>query len=37
VAGVHLMAFAWEEAVPEILERAGIGPRQTREPLAHAH
>ena len=38
VAGVHLMAFAWEEAVPEILDRAGIGPRSTRGPhLAHAH
>ena len=22
VAGVHVMAFGWEEAVPEILERA---------------
>jgi methylenetetrahydrofolate reductase (NADPH) len=28
VAGVHLMAFAWEEAVPEILDRAGIGARR---------
>ncbi len=27
VAGIHLMAFAWEEAIPEILERAGIGRR----------
>ena len=26
VAGVHVMAVGWEEAVPEILERAGIGP-----------
>lgn len=33
VAGVHLMAFAWEEAVPEILQRAGIGPRQSRPPV----
>ena len=28
VAGVHVMAFSWEEAIPEILERAGI-PRRT--------
>lgn len=27
VSGVHLMAFAWEEAVPEILSRAGIEAR----------
>jgi methylenetetrahydrofolate reductase (NADPH) len=27
VAGIHVMAFAWEEAIPEILERAGIGRR----------
>lgn len=27
VAGVHVMAFGWEESVPEILERAGIGKR----------
>jgi methylenetetrahydrofolate reductase (NADPH) len=27
VAGIHLMAFAWEEAIPEVLERAGIGRR----------
>jgi len=27
VAGVHVMAFGWEDAIPEILERAGIGPR----------
>lgn len=25
VAGVHVMAFGWEEAVPEILSRAGLG------------
>jgi methylenetetrahydrofolate reductase (NADPH) len=24
VAGVHLMAFSWEEAIPEIIERAGL-------------
>lgn len=27
VSGVHIMAFAWEEAVPEILSRAGIAAR----------
>jgi len=26
VAGVHIMAIAWEEKVPEIVERAGIYP-----------
>jgi methylenetetrahydrofolate reductase (NADPH) len=28
VAGVHVMAFSWEEAIPEILERAGL-PRRS--------
>lgn len=28
VAGVHVMAFGNERAVPEILQRAGFGPRQ---------
>jgi methylenetetrahydrofolate reductase (NADPH) len=28
VAGVHVMAFNWEEAIPEILERAGLRPRR---------
>ena len=27
VAGVHLMAIAWEETIPEIVERAGLYPR----------
>jgi len=27
VAGVHIMAIEWEEAVPEIVERAGLLPR----------
>jgi methylenetetrahydrofolate reductase (NADPH) len=27
VAGVHVMAFNWEDAIPEILERAGLGSR----------
>jgi hypothetical protein len=27
VAGVHVMAIGWEDAVPEILERAGLGRR----------
>lgn len=31
VAGVHIMAFSWEEAIPEILERAGIGRRGKSE------
>jgi methylenetetrahydrofolate reductase (NADPH) len=29
VAGVHLMAVEWEEAVPEIVEMAGLLPRPT--------
>jgi 5,10-methylenetetrahydrofolate reductase len=31
VAGVHIMAVEWEEAVPEILELAGLLPRPTPE------
>jgi methylenetetrahydrofolate reductase (NADPH) len=31
VAGVHVMAFGWEEAVPEILERAGVRNRPRAE------
>ncbi len=27
VAGVHIMAIEWEEAVPEIVQRAGLWPR----------
>jgi methylenetetrahydrofolate reductase (NADPH) len=27
VAGVHIMAIAWEEIVPDIVERAGLYPR----------
>ena len=27
VAGIHLMAIEWEEAVPEIVEAAGLLPR----------
>jgi CO dehydrogenase/acetyl-CoA synthase delta subunit len=38
VAGVHVMAIEWEEAVPEICERAGLLPRptfaETRQPEA---
>lgn len=30
VAGIHLMAVGWEEAAPEILERAGVVRGQTR-------
>jgi methylenetetrahydrofolate reductase (NADPH) len=29
VAGIHLMAIEWEEAVPIITERAGLLPRPT--------
>ena len=29
VAGVHVMAIEWEEAVPEICEKAGLLPRPT--------
>jgi 5,10-methylenetetrahydrofolate reductase len=29
VAGVHIMAIEWEEAVPTIVERAGLLPRPT--------
>jgi methylenetetrahydrofolate reductase (NADPH) len=28
VSGVHVMAFGYEQGVPEILRRAGIGPRE---------
>ena len=31
VAGIHLMAIEWEEAVPEIVEAAGLLPRPTAE------
>jgi methylenetetrahydrofolate reductase (NADPH) len=30
VAGVHVMAFSWEDAIPEILERAGLRRRLSR-------
>jgi methylenetetrahydrofolate reductase (NADPH) len=29
VAGTHVMAFSWEDAIPEILERAGLAPRRS--------
>lgn len=29
VSGVHIMAIEWEEAIPEIVERAGLLPRPT--------
>jgi methylenetetrahydrofolate reductase (NADPH) len=29
VAGVHIMAIEWEEAVPIIMEKAGLLPRPT--------
>jgi 5,10-methylenetetrahydrofolate reductase len=31
VAGVHIMAIEWEEAVPEITQQAGLQPRPTVE------
>jgi methylenetetrahydrofolate reductase (NADPH) len=34
VAGVHVMAFGWEEAVPEILARAGLGRRPAIQPVS---
>lgn len=34
VAGVHVMAVSWEDAVPEILERAGLTRKETAEPAA---
>jgi len=27
VAGVHIMAIAWESIVPDIVEKAGLYPR----------
>jgi len=32
VAGIHLMAIEWEEAVPVIVERAGLLPRPAPVP-----
>jgi len=29
VAGVHIMAIAWEESIPQIVETAGLLPRPT--------
>jgi methylenetetrahydrofolate reductase (NADPH) len=34
VAGAHVMAFGYEQGIPEILERAGVGPRPDRS-VAH--
>ncbi len=31
IAGVHIMAIEWEEAVPEIVKRAGLHPRPLAE------
>jgi methylenetetrahydrofolate reductase (NADPH) len=36
VAGVHVMAFDFERGVPEILERAGIAPREDDSVLSAA-
>ena len=27
VSGIHIMAIEWEEAIPEIVKRAGLLPR----------
>jgi methylenetetrahydrofolate reductase (NADPH) len=35
VAGVHLMAFGYEQGIPEILERAGLIREHTRVAAAH--
>jgi methylenetetrahydrofolate reductase (NADPH) len=38
VAGVHVMAFSWEDAIPEILERAGLPQRQAAsEPVMRSN
>ncbi len=37
VAGVHVMAFGWEDAIPEILERAGLSPRTSKVAEAHVY
>jgi 5,10-methylenetetrahydrofolate reductase len=34
VHGIHLMAVGWEEMVPAIVEKAGLGPRPTFEAVA---
>jgi methylenetetrahydrofolate reductase (NADPH) len=36
VAGLHIMAVHWAEAVPEIVTRAGLYPRPPRLPLSGA-
>jgi methylenetetrahydrofolate reductase (NADPH) len=41
VRGVHVMAFGFERGVPDIIERAGVGPRAAlagvKEAAGHAH
>jgi methylenetetrahydrofolate reductase (NADPH) len=38
VAGVHVMAFNWEDAIPEILERAGLPHRPaSNEPVMRSN
>jgi methylenetetrahydrofolate reductase (NADPH) len=32
VAGIHIMAVHWTEAVPEIVTRAGLYPRPSQTP-----
>lgn len=37
LAGVHVMAFGYERGIPEILDRAAVGPHSTaREGIGHA-
>jgi methylenetetrahydrofolate reductase (NADPH) len=36
VAGIHLMAIEWEEAVRPIIDGAGLLPRPEPEPVAAA-
>jgi len=33
VAGVHVMAFGFERGVPDIIQRAGLGPRDAAAPI----
>jgi CO dehydrogenase/acetyl-CoA synthase delta subunit len=35
VRGVHIMAIEWEEAVPEIVKRAGLYPRPAYEDISY--
>ena len=37
VAGTHVMAFNWEDAIPEILERAGVPRQGATEPALRSN